>query len=403
MTANLDEARKRLRKAQQPEAGLEPTLASFRRRTTYELVADEPERVRRGEFSFHRNTEDERIARGEALIRRVDPGPFEDPEYLARLAFEAASVEIAWRRLPNEVDFGNVLIGTAHAAKVNALTRRYEDEGYITIVINSGAVDFIYEATRALVEMQDPQRVAERRTRTTISAEEVSTRVADNPRLADRLYDVLAAYYFDGYPRVSSPEVPEQQESMLTLVSSLALRWIVGHEYGHGLLAVPDDPPEGVNPLWAAEFSSDELGMVATVISGSEMDGAAPDICLGAAKFAIACWEMLELTRLALLDGDDDQPVDGTPTHPAYDERSDALVAFFERDFSCRFDDRDPSWWDLTLDPFGATPNGHRLPPEKLPNVNQYADVLKAMWPAVKERLLSAKTRRTLHPIWTER
>src|SRR5215212_8132310 len=51
------------------------------------LVPDEAsDRVRRGAFTYDSELEGERIARGEALIRRVEPGPFEDANYFATLA-----------------------------------------------------------------------------------------------------------------------------------------------------------------------------------------------------------------------------------------------------------------------------------------------------------------------------
>jgi hypothetical protein len=56
----------------------------------------------RGIFKFDRRQEEERLRLAEELIRRVDPGPYEDPNYLALLAFQAASIEMCLRSLSGE-------------------------------------------------------------------------------------------------------------------------------------------------------------------------------------------------------------------------------------------------------------------------------------------------------------
>ena len=76
----------------------ELTLQHLHEISRYEST-DDPDRVRRGGFSYYRPLEDKRIQLAENLVRRVAPGPYEDPNYLALLGYQAASLELVLSEL----------------------------------------------------------------------------------------------------------------------------------------------------------------------------------------------------------------------------------------------------------------------------------------------------------------
>jgi hypothetical protein len=57
---------------------VELALKALRYQSRFEPTAD-PNTVTRGIFKFERHKEEERLRLAEDLIRRVDPGPYEDP------------------------------------------------------------------------------------------------------------------------------------------------------------------------------------------------------------------------------------------------------------------------------------------------------------------------------------
>jgi hypothetical protein len=95
-----------------PASQLDATLSALHWRKVFRRGRDD-ESVRRGAATFDRRTEAQRIGLPEELIRRVEPGPFEDPIYMALLAYQAASVEMVIRRpgTPKEGEWPTFLLG----------------------------------------------------------------------------------------------------------------------------------------------------------------------------------------------------------------------------------------------------------------------------------------------------
>lgn len=258
----LDSARKRLRVEQPVLAGIAPPSSIGQSRTDAALErlqeitrfkpTEEPNTVRRGAFKYDRELESERIGRAQSLILRVAPGPFEDPNYFAILAYQAASVEMAYRFIPEAFKdkgtgqgasrpdlFSKFLLGTVHAPVVNAFSDKVAKDGYSIVLLKSGLVDFIYQAAKAVVEALNPSLSDDDRSGVTerYDPEMVRARLVSDPGSVERLYRTLEAYFFRGYPRASWGEtIPQEYDPVLGLLVGLAERWVIGHEYGHGLL-----------------------------------------------------------------------------------------------------------------------------------------------------------------------
>jgi hypothetical protein len=109
--------------------------------------------ARRVLWKYVRQIEEERIRLAEEVVCRVSPSPFEYPTYLALLAYQAASIEIAFGS-PSEGrrhECSTFLRGTVHAPNVNAFANIRSVRGYAIIGIHSGLVELMYQTAKAVV------------------------------------------------------------------------------------------------------------------------------------------------------------------------------------------------------------------------------------------------------------
>jgi hypothetical protein len=85
---------------------LEPTLQAIQELKQFVPTSD-PNLVKRDIFKFNRYLEEERILLAEDLVRRVKPGPYENPQHMKLIAYHAASIEMVNRKrsLNRAIDF----------------------------------------------------------------------------------------------------------------------------------------------------------------------------------------------------------------------------------------------------------------------------------------------------------
>jgi hypothetical protein len=414
----LDNARTWLRAAQSVSANMKPPISKGQLRTdaalerleeTFRYDSTEvPNLVRRGAFRYDRELESRRIERAQALIRRVEPGPFEDPRYFAILAYQAASVELGYgfraQGAPDQDPFSKFLLGTLHAPDVNAFARKQAKDGYTIVMLYSGLVDFIYQAAKVIVEALNPSRSVDGRSAVTanFNLEAVQARLVSDPRPAERLYRTLEAYFFAGYPRASAFEmIPQEHYPMLGQVIDLAERWVIGHEYGHGLApSSAFEQPPGVNPRWAEEYFADAQATIATVISAYKLDVVPPEFPLAAAIFALACLDLLQRAFHVLQIGKETGSNAESKTHPKARDRANALIYCFRQFFDVNYRPADRTF-DLTFVERPEPPKVHNFTSEGSKKAYAYANVLETVWMPTKDRLLEDFHRkRPLHPLW---
>ena len=251
-TLGLSQARRFLREEQAraakgalgfPYAHLEnvteQSVGLLKRQRQFVPTSD-PNIVRRGVFRFDREPEVERIRRSEDLVRRVEPGPFEDPGYFAFLAYQAASIEMALP-LDHKDRFSRFLLGTVHAASVNAFSQRFSSTGYTVVALHSGIIDFIYQSAKAVVDALNPVRTPDASSfvRSNADLERIRAELKTNDAPVDRVYRTLESYFFQGYPRAFANEAvfeePLRARPIEIRASSLEFR-------GHPLRSSPSRP-----------------------------------------------------------------------------------------------------------------------------------------------------------------
>jgi hypothetical protein len=386
-------------------SGVDLAVKALRCQRRFEPT-DKPNRVTRGIFSFDLEQEERRLLLAEQLIRRVNPGPYEDLNYLALLSYQAASLDIAFRTLAGgrgDERWSKLLLGTAHAGDVNAFAYVEESDGYVVILMHSALVDFIYQAAKVLTSAQNPRRSGARIVTSFPSTDDIKTALQTNREPVERLYRTLEAYLFEGYPRAFWNETVKDEEGPnLSVLIGLAERWTIAHEFGHKLAKGHDwDHPPSGKPNWREEFFADQNATILTVVSTGLLDGLPPEYSLASANFSLACLDLLRRAVSIVRDGKDSEDIGGD-THPPYRARTEQVVETFHKffdatyDASCRLQDLRLA---LQRD---RKPVVSKRTRKQIGHAFDFANGLFEIWQPVKRRLLrDHATRRPLHSMWS--
>ena len=360
-------------------------------------------RWRRGPFTYDPQLEAERIARGEAIIRRVDPIDGEDPAYFSILAQHAASIELALASRVEGAPPTRFILGTVPAAIVNAFSQRTATGSYTVIALHAGLVDFIYQAAKALIEAARPRKTKgdeKGLTRIDWSPDTIRKHLDEDDGAANRLYESLEAYYFHGYPRASGPEaVPEIEQPTISILVTTAERFVVAHEYGHALMAAPIKPRDGMSKSWAKEYMADSIGIMLAVHSAADYDALPPDITLSGAAFAMSCLDVLSRSYSLLKVGDEFAMDAIIGSHPPAAARMASLVHFIRSWFEIEYHpDQTYTFWSPPRD---SAPPERGLSDERAEMALLAAKSLELVWNRAKVRLEADRASgRAMHPMW---
>ncbi len=416
-TKELAEAREFLRKRQaqaaegapgfpyrRQESTTEEALAILREQRRF-VPTNDPDIVRRGIFRFDRKPEEERIRRTEEFIRRVQPGPFEDPNYFALLAYQAASIEMAlpqFQRQPQVKDpFSRIILGTVHGGEVNAFAQAFPRTGYTVVLVQSGLIDFVYQSAKAVVEAINPFRTPDKSALSTanMDMDRIRAELKVNEAPVNRVYRTLESYFFKGYPRAFANEtVADEQVPFLGGLIWMAERWITAHEYGHGLALPIDFSKAPYNANQAEEYFADCAATTLTVASGWSLDHLPAEVSLAGANFALACLKTCRRAKSVVTRGKEVRD-EGNGSHPPNELRALQNIASFRQFFDVQYDGgRVP---EPTFVMRKKAPAQHGFGTEQSERAYFFSNVLFEMWPAVKERLTEQyRNKRQLHPMW---
>jgi len=252
------------------------------------------------------------------------------------------------------------------------------------------------------VNQQGGQQVigADATTGSQMAVKYINAELDTNPDLAERLYRLLAAYLFDGYPRYSQAEtVPLEHHPTLSIMTNMAKRFTMAHEYGHG--GIRSLTAENPQSNWNEELQADEFATVATVLSAATLDRIAPELAVGGGVFALACQgllrEAIALVRTGSLPGLDNVEA----SHPPYDLRVEQIVKTFHRVFHVAYDDEKrrfslARWMVRKSDsPTTASMEAH------IRGALSGANILNSIWRRVQPQLLQDHhNMRPLDKLW---
>ncbi len=361
------------------------------------VPTENPYIVRRGPFNYVRKTEEERIKRAEDIIKRIQPGPYEDPNYIALLAYQAASIEMVWPEQDQD-RFQGIIFGTVHIPEVNALATPSITTGVTSIAFHSAIIDFVYQAAKVVVEALNPMRGQSGVTVETFH-DKILENLKNNPSPIFRFYKTLEKYFYFGYPRAFfNEEIKDEHGPVLSILVSLAERWIIAHEYGHNF-AQGRNFHMAQNPLWAEEYFADQNATILSVLSAYELDAIAPEFALSAGHFVLTCLGILSKTETILKN--ENEPVDDIdPFHPPISERADQIINHFRQFFDVNYNNN-KMLPDLTFILREAPPSNHAFGRELSKRVFFNSNILNLIWSHVIDLLIKQKqSKRKLHSIW---
>jgi hypothetical protein len=278
-----------------------------------------------GWFRYSAQGEEARWARTEAVIRRVDPGPFEDPRYVEMLARQAASIEILAPGPDGTPGQYPVLLGTTGEARNHAFSALRH--GYVLVLLSAGMIDCMYQMAKcvalAMVEVDKPDRGG-----VTLSAdlEKVAAHLRADSTAVDLMADNLTAWLYEGTPRSPTSRVPPARlHGAIQLLIDGAERFVIAHEYAHAFL----DLLSRADPLppHECELRADGVAVRLTRDSSQILDRLPPNIGLQGAVLAMKANQLTD-QALSIAQHGEVVPAESF-THPPFATRLAQLEEFY--------------------------------------------------------------------------
>jgi hypothetical protein len=279
-------------------------------------------------FRYPAETERRRWARTREVLSRVSPGPDEDGDYLALLARQAASIEMALcsqysKAIPRAAEIcDRVLLATVPSTGSDAYSRAYRD--YYFVLVESGLIDFLRQLSNAAIlswrpitptiDPAHPRPANALQYSFKREPEDLDTVLNADPYPLQLLQRSLSAYIFEGQPRIDIRPLPSQAYQMpLAALMDMSERFVIAHEYGHTLhdeLAAAD-----AGGAWQEEFFADTAALRLAVGSGFSLDRLPAPYAMFGGFFLPMALDILRRTLNVIRYGKV-QPDAGFASHP---------------------------------------------------------------------------------------
>lgn len=338
-----------------------------------------------GVFNYDLESEKRRWDRTERIIRRVDPGKYEDANYLEMLARQAATVELQIIESdPNtEIHLGKILFGTIGQPRSEATTRLVGN--VVVIELSAGLVTLMYQLAKAAVlasKLMDPHGDAA--VSVNAKLDEVQRVLIDNPEPERIVYETIINYIYRGVPKPITSSIPDPEyHPPLTLLTMYAERSVIAHEYGHALtdffnvIDFEDVDQQLISKHWQREFRADIFSASMVGLSAANQDRVAPNIAFNGSLFAFKVHEILDQV-VTLVHGKKLDSKWQSETHPPYEQRMKLVIDAYK------------DWFEDPEDPF----TDHR-------GMLQWHPVIEVLWDRVRPKVIDEiASDRAVHPIW---
>jgi len=356
--------------------------------------------IRGNGFKYPVASEQLRWQHTREIIKRTNPGGYENPYYLNIIAREAAAIEMVLRNELNEASnermatlTEHILLAstgepfvTANAESISVATH----QDFVLIFISSGLIQFLYQAAKAVVLSWKPKTPPPGRTSVFgCTPEDIEAVLAKDPYPVELLLGTLKAYFFEGFPRDPTSRKPkEYYELPLSLLINLAERFVIAHEYAHALLHIPllrqDDviPYLSATRKWDKEHQADVLAFWIVLSSAAQYDLLPPNIALQGPLFALQAIDILREAKHILLDGE--IMIDhGSDTHPPTNLRIQLLKRWYQDLYQLE-------GVNQTLEEVNQTLEGALVP----------SNTLHILWKHTIPKLEAWRGSAQLHDIW---
>ena len=345
--------------------------------------------IRSGIFKYPLEAEQFRRHLTEEIIHRVEPGPGENPFFLALLARQAASIEMYLHGdfspaiiAKSNIDLRErVLIGTTPKPFVNAHSLSSYD--YALVVVSSGMIHFLHQAAKAVILSWKPLPPAPGVSITLdYPKEDILLWLEGNSQPIDMIYETLTNYFFNGFPyNANIQSLDFHYRDPFDLLMFFSERFIIAHEYGHALYhsnVEIQDIPLITNNSWKEEFWADAFAFFTVIESAWHLDNIPPNIALQGPLFALTAIDLIRKAVDVVKTGAIQQD-NGSFLHPPTNDRISLLEKIYKELYQVK--------GNIYTDVEGA-----QVP----------SKTLKLLEKQVLDRLLIEKSNADLHPIWNQ-
>lgn len=341
------------------------------------------EYLRSGVFKYPIATENERFALTDVIIRRVDPGPYEDPRFLEILARQAAAVEYVLGQDEAMRDaLQQIVIGTTGAPGAHGFSEMRSGE--VAIALSAGLIDCLYQTSKAIALALKPTEPGSGGGVSFSTQPQDTEDLLDaDPYPVDLMYDTLSTWLYEGIPRAPhSTNPPAIYDPPIQLMINGAERFVLAHEYGHAIIdhleVGSTGSPTQASP-WDRELRADLFALWVVVESSALLDQLPPNMALQGAVVAIEAYQQLTSALSIAISGHTVEDA-GSASHPPLEARLENVKRFY----TGLYDDPDEA---------AASIGGMMVP----------SQTAEQIWVRVLPRLeASFRAGKQLHPMWAE-
>jgi hypothetical protein len=309
-------------------------------------LIEDGEYLREGELKYPVQSERARWKHIREMLKRIDPGPHEDPNYLVLLCRQAASIEMSLTtidgltsgQVPQEI-LSRILIGTTAEPRSRGSCNKFGE--FAVIRVSAGLVDLLYQTAKAVSLAWKPIPPAPGTSVGFARSEKAVDEVLDaDPTPVGLLADTLSAWLYEGRHRPSySWPPPDNYHVPLTILTNGAERFVLAHEYAHALADYIGDlrrADESARILekeeqtkWQKELAADAFAAAVVTVSSATLDKLPMNLGLEGAVLSMKAHEILNEALAIGLTGEIPKAPAVSETHPPFDARIASLEAIF--------------------------------------------------------------------------
>lgn len=257
---------------------------------------------------------------------------YETSDWVGLLAMLADDIEgvikTSGRPITNRPYFGTLRTG-----RINAMAIKVPDSPSYVVAFEDGLFGFANLMSKIIAQCFPTLTEGKFST----DSKDIERHIGDHPEIADRLIDLLFAYFVNGHPHFSKQYFVDSGTATLAGILRNGMEmFVLAHEYGHVILdhfgpspiekaKVGDADVDTLLLNWVQEYEADMFGCWATI---SVMAGQKFDLYLaywGIDSFFV-CLEIMERALAVLRNDSSDERV--SDTHPPIRLRREKILKY---------------------------------------------------------------------------
>ena len=266
--------------------------------------------------------------------------PHEDGSIRSMLNGMQAEIEgvCAGRKIPLKK---KLIFGALNTGRVNGMAGIINNPSYYLILIEDGILGFSNLFAKCIASSFPIIGVDGERQTLSMELSQVLGRLDANPGIAERFFDVTAAYLLHGSPHAARPYFVEREyEAFSSLLRDAMEFFVLSHEYGHcsaghleigtkkafamkGADGTAQELEELIPADWMHEFEADLLGLLISLAVLIDIKKISPSLGYAGVEMVFSCISVLERALSVIEFGEERERL--LDTHPPTQLRKEML------------------------------------------------------------------------------